>query len=105
MSENTIVEFSGRDGLSDPLNDLLKKGAEALLAAAIEAEVDTLLAGLKDRQTPEGRAGVVRNGYHPERDVQTGIGPVKVKIPKVRAKTGAPVSFHSALMPPYVRKT
>lgn len=105
MSENTIVEFTGRDDLSDPLNDLLKKGAEALLAAAIEAEVDTLLAGLKDRRTPGGRAGVVRNGHHPERDIQTGIGPVKVKIPKVRAKTGAPVSFHSALVPPYVRKT
>ena len=72
MSEDTIVEFSGRDGLSDPLTDLLKKGAIALLAVAIEEEVEKLLADLKDRRTPDGRAGVVRNGYHPERDVQTG---------------------------------
>ena len=105
MEENTIVEFTGRDSLSDPLNDLLKKGAEQLLSAAIEVEVKTLLARFEDRRTAEGRAGVVRNGYHPERAVQTGIGPVTVKIPKVRAKKGAPVSFQSALVPPYVRKT
>jgi putative transposase len=105
MYDTSIIEFTGRDQLSDPLNDLLKTGAEKLLSAAIEAEVETLLASLKSRRTSEDRAGVVRNGYHPEREIQTGIGPVKVKIPKVRAKTGAPVSFRSALVPPYVRKT
>ena len=48
---------------------------------------------------------MVRNGYLPERQLQTGIGPVTVKIPKVRAKTGEPVTFRSAVVPPYVRKT
>lgn len=105
MDETTIVDFTGRDQLGDPLNDLLKKGAEKLLGAAIEAEVEALLDGLKGRRTADDCAGVVRNGYHPERAVQTGIGPVKVKIPKVRAKTGTPVRFRSALVPPYVRKT
>ncbi len=28
-----------------------------------------------------------------------------VRIPKVRAKTGEPVTFRSALVPPYVRRT
>ena len=28
-----------------------------------------------------------------------------VKVPKVRSKTGEPVTFQSALVPPYVRKT
>lgn len=63
------------------------------------------MARFEDRRTAEGHAGVVRNGYHPERAVQTGIGPVTVKIPKVRAKSGTPVSFRSALVPPYVCKT
>ena len=49
--------------------------------------------------------GVVRNGYLPSRELQTGLGPVTVKIPKVRAKTGEVVTFRSALVPPYVRKT
>ncbi len=58
-----------------------------------------------DRRLEDGRAGVVRNGYLPEREIQTGIGPVTVQIPKIRSKTGAPVTFRSALVPPYVRKT
>ncbi|RRS36773.1 MAG: hypothetical protein NV67_04895, partial [Gammaproteobacteria bacterium (ex Lamellibrachia satsuma)] len=49
--------------------------------------------------------GVVRNGYLPERELQTGMGPVTVRIPKVRAKTGKPLTFRSSLVPPYVRKT
>ena len=56
-------------------------------------------------RTEDGRAGVVRNGYLPERKLQTGVGPVTVRIPKVRSKTGEPVTFRSALVPPYVRKT
>lgn len=36
--------------------------------------------------------------------MQTGIGPVTVTVPKVRSKTGKPITFHSALVPPYVRK-
>lgn len=55
--------------------------------------------------TEEGKAAVVRNGCHPERDIQTGICPVTVKIPKVRNRAGDPVVFHSALVPPYIGKT
>ena len=62
------------------------------------------MAEFSERRTPNGRAAVVRSGYHPERAVQTGIGPVTVKVPKVRAKNGKPVTFRSALVPPYVRK-
>ena len=47
----------------------------------------------------------MRNGYQPERDLQTSLGPVAVKIPKVRSKTGKPVTFRAALVPPYIRKT
>ena len=47
----------------------------------------------------------VRSGYHPERQIQTGIGPVTVQVPKVRSRDGKPASFRSALVPPYVRKT
>lgn len=57
------------------------------------------------RTLADGKSAVVRNGYLPEREIQTGIGPVSVKIPKVRAKDGAPVTFRSALVPPYIRKT
>ncbi|MFK7882418.1 IS256 family transposase [Roseobacter sp.] len=104
MYDTTIIEFAGRDAVSDPLTELLRKGARELLQTAVEAELEAFLAQFADHRTPEGRAAVVRNGHHRERAVQTGIGPVKVRIPKVRSKTGAPVSFKSALVPPYVRK-
>ncbi|PLW77267.1 hypothetical protein C0081_10610 [Cohaesibacter celericrescens] len=75
MEENTIVEFNGRDAVIDPLTDLLRKGARQLLQTAIEAELVSFLNEFRDQKTPDGLAGVVRNGHHPERAVQTGIGP------------------------------
>ena len=57
------------------------------------------------RRLEDGRAAVIGNGHHPERQIQTGIGPVTVQVPKVRSRDGKPVSFRSALVPPYVRKT
>jgi hypothetical protein len=104
MNDYTIIEFAGRDTVSDTLTDLLRKGARELLQTAVEAELDAFLTEFAKHRTPEGRAAVVRNGHHPERAVQTGIGPVTVQIPKVRSKTSAPVAFRSALIPPYVRK-
>jgi hypothetical protein len=44
------------------------------------------MAELWERRLPDGRQAVVRNGYHPERQVQTGIGPVTVQIPKIRTR-------------------
>ena len=105
MSKSNLIEFAGRAGSTDPLTELLRSGARQLLQQAIEGEVQALLASHSDRILEDGRAGVVRNGYQPEREIQTGIGPVTVQIPKVRAKTGEPVTFRSALVPPYVRKT
>ena len=105
MDDSTIINFAGRDAVCDPLTDLLRKGARELLQAEVEAERDAFLATFSERRTADGRAAVVGSGYHhPERAVQTGIGPVTVKVPKVRAKDGRPVTFRSALVPPYVRK-
>ena len=105
MEKSNVIELKGRAESTDPLTELLRSGARQLLQHAIETEVQVLVAAHSDRTLEDGRAGVVRNGYQPEREIQTGIGPVTVKTPKVRAKTGEPVTFRSALVPPYVRKT
>ncbi len=102
MDKNTVVEFAGRQETVDPLTELLRRGARELLQKAVEAELSTFMEEFQNRRLDDGRAAVVRNGYLPERDIQTGIGPVKV--PKVRSKDGKPVTFRSALVPPYVRK-
>jgi transposase-like protein len=105
MSKNTVVELSGRDAGRDELTELIRAGARKLIAQALEAEVSELLSAFTEERDAQGRSAVVRNGYQPAREIQTGIGPVTVQVPKVRSRTGKPVSFHSALVPPYVRKT
>lgn len=105
MRKSNVIELEGRDASLDPLTELLRTGARQLIQQAVEVELQQLLSGHAERRLSDGRAGVVRNGHLPEREIQTGLGPVSVKIPKVRAKTGEPVTFRSALVPPYVRKT
>jgi transposase-like protein len=87
------------------LRDLLREGARALIRQAVEAEFEEHLSRYDGVVTIDGRRLVVRNGHQPERMIQTGIGPVAVKIPKARSRTGGSVAFRSALVPPYIRKT
>lgn len=105
MSKSNVVGFAGREEHSDSLTELLRQGARQLIEQAVEAELGEFMASLGDRRLSNGRAAIVRNGYQPAREIQTGIGPVTVKVPKVRAKDGRPVTFRSALVPPHVRKT
>ena len=104
MQECTKTEQEDRGG-TDSLTDLIRTGAQQLLAQALKAEVADLLASYVDQRDEQGHARVVLSGHHPKRDIQTGIGPVTVQVPKVRSRQGTPVTFHSALVPPYVRKT
>ena len=105
METTNIVDFARRDGMTDALTELLKTGARALIASAVETELASYMAQFSELRTEAGHAAVVRNGHHPARPFQTGIGPVSVRIPKVRSKDGTPVTFRSALVPPYVRRT
>lgn len=94
-------------GARDVLTDLLRKGAVDLLSTAVQAEVAGWIdshAGVVDDQ---GRRRVVRNGFLPEREIVTGIGPVKVKQPRVHDRRPADEreKFTSAILPPYLRKT
>ncbi len=104
MSNNNVIEINNRDTITDALTDMLRTGAQQLIQQAVQVELAEFMGHYTDRLTDEGKAAVVRNGYQPERKILTGIGSVSVKIPKVRAKDGKPVTFHSALVPPYVRK-
>jgi len=105
MKKTNVLEFAGRDTISDALTDLLRPGAQQLITQAVEAELVALLSQHSERRTEDGNAVVVCNGHLPARQLQTGLEPVTVKVPKVCSKTGEPVTFRSALVPPYVRKT
>ena len=88
MSKGNLNGPEGRETIGDPVTELLRVGAQQLIQQAVEAELAERLSQHGDRRTETGNAGVVRNGYLPERELQTGLGPVTVQIPKVRAKTG-----------------
>lgn len=104
MSKSNVVEFASRAGI-DLLTEVCREGAVKMLMGAIEAEVQAFLDQFEGQVSEDGRAAVVRNGYLPARELQTGIGPMTIKVPKVRSRTGEPVTFRSALVPPYVRKS
>jgi len=107
MTETTITPLPDPSGFSpDPLTDILRSGARRLIEQAAEAELTALLAAHADDETEDGRPRVVRHGYLPEREIMTGIGPVPVKVPRVRDRRDGEekVRFTSAILPPYLRK-
>jgi transposase-like protein len=75
------------------------------LAQAIEVEIARLLAPYAAQREGQGRQALVRHGYLPEREGQTGIGAVRVKGPRVRDRSGAGIRLHSALLPPALRRS
>jgi hypothetical protein len=77
MSESAKPEQEER-GRNDSLTDMIRTGAQQLIAQALKAEVVALLATYADQQDEQGRARVVLNGHYPARAIQTGIGPVTV---------------------------
>ena len=106
MQQDTVIPFPHPQlTAEDPFTAVLRQGAQRLLAQAIEVEVAMLLAQYADRQDTQGRQAIVRNGYLPEREVQTGLGAVRVKVPRVRDRSGAGIRFHSALLPPSIRRS
>ena len=90
--------------INDPLSELLRVGARGLIAQAVEAELAMMLMKHEDKTLPDGRAAVVRNGYLPERTIQTGLGDVDVRVPKVRDRSKTGIKFNSDLLPPYLKR-
>ena len=108
-SSSTVVSLRQHDAVDDPLTAVLRSGARRLLAEAIEAEADAFLATMKGVQLPDGRDRLVRHGHGPERQVQTGIGPVAVQRVRLRdrgaGETGERIGFSSAILPRWARRT
>ena len=82
MKKNNVVELTKPETQSDMLTDLLVTGAHDMLHKAIEVEVAAFVQSYEDRLTDTGRQAVVRSGYQPERSLETGLGPVTIKVPK-----------------------
>jgi putative transposase len=109
MSNNNVIDLKNPEPfVDDPLTAILRKGAQKLLAQALETEIEIFLNQYKEIKDDLGRQRIVRNGYRPERPIQSGIGPVPVKAPRVRDRQTDPskrIHFSSSILPPYLRKT
>jgi transposase-like protein len=101
-----VIRFPERSS-GDPLSEVLREGARKMLASAIEAEIQVYLSVRAHLTDAEGRRCVVRNGYLPERTIQTPLGEVPVGQPRVRDRrpVGQRETFQSSILPPYLRRT
>ena len=79
MTNHTVVALEKPEFGRDLLTELLRDGAHRLIEQAVQAELEEWLGSYSGRRLADGRVGVVRNGYHPERRIVTGIGPVTVQ--------------------------
>jgi putative transposase len=81
------------------LEEILRAGARRLLQQAIENEVEEYIERYKDQRDEKNRRVVKRNGYLPQRQIQTGLGSLEIEQPRIRG-----TSFTSAILPKYMRR-
>jgi putative transposase len=108
VTDTNVFQLSQPGTFADPLTEVLRNGARALLTHAVEAELATLLSGHADKLTDDGRQRLVRHGHLPERKIMTGIGPVAVRCPRLRdrgCEGSGRIRFSSAILPPYARRS
>jgi transposase-like protein len=108
VTDTNVFRLVQPGTFTDSLTEVLRHGARALLAQAVETEVAGFLAEHADKRSEDGRRRLVRHGHLPERSVMTGIGPVEARVPRVRDRLGAGddrIRFTSAILPPYARRS
>jgi len=103
-----VLAFRAQFDERSPLDQIIRDGAQRMLQAAIEAEVDEFLITHDDRLDEHGNRLVVRNGRQPARQILTGAGKLEVQQPRVRDKSQPSkerVTFTSKILPPYLRRS
>ena len=105
-----VPEDDARQEFALTLDEICRRGAERMLAVALEAEVDAYLERHRDERDSRGRALVVRNGSARGRTVVAGAGAIAVRAPRVDDRrvdpaTGERSRFASSILPPYARRS
>ena len=104
---NNVVEFNDSAQVQSSrsaLDELLRTGAQQILQAAIQNEVAEYIQAHASLLDQKGRRLVVRNGYLPERELQSPLGNVSIRQPRVDDRR-PDHKFLSRLLPPYLRRT
>ena len=104
MNSVANIEIKNPRKSNSPLEELLIQGAQKMLQIAIENEVNEYCNQFQYLKDEKGFRTIVRNGYLPERKIQSGIGPVTVRQPRVRDRKNQ-IKFSSAILPKYMRRS
>ncbi len=92
MPQDNVIDIKKPESvINDPITTVLRNGARRLLAQALEAEIEVFINQYTDLKDELGRRRIVRNGFMPERKIQSGIGSVPVKAPRVWDRHSAPL--------------
>ncbi len=106
MKSDNVIPLTSPDEIETSrsvLEEIARTGAIKMLQAALVAEADELIHRFSNIVDDEGKRVVVRNGYLPEREIVTGLGPMPVKKPRVRDRSGER-QFTSKILPPFLRR-
>ena len=105
MRENNISSIKDKGLFADELTMILRQGAQTMLKQAVEEEIAEFMAKHAGLVDTAGHPQVVRNGYLPERTIQTGLGDINVQVPKSRDRSKQGLCFRSQLLPPCLKRT
>lgn len=107
MDKSTVFEMKNLEKDGDNLTEIARIGARKMLRLALEAEIELFLETHEHHKLSDGKDRFVRNGYLPERGVQTGIGDLKVSVPRVRDRGTIKddIQFYSSIVPKYLRRS
>jgi putative transposase len=104
MCNHTTFSETIRDEIHLSLDELARRGAQRMLALALQAEVDEYIRRHEGERDENGHALVVRNGRSRERTIHCGAGELKIQAPRVHDKRPEQ-HFTSSILPPYMRKS
>ena len=104
MNNDTTLINEVRAEIHLSLDDLVQRGAQRMLEAALQAEVDQYICRHTQERDENGHALVVRNGRSQARTLHCGAGQLKLRPPRIHDKR-AGQTFTSSILPPYMRKT
>lgn len=108
MNNSKVIEIKNPElKNTDVLTDILRSSAKQMLACAIETELQEFLANNSHLLAPNNKLRIVRNGYLPERQITTGIGPIDIKMPRTRDRGNNTdkINFISSIIPKHLRRS
>ncbi len=101
----TLVFNPASATVKESLEGLIRDNMRLMLDDILQEELARYLEEMSGKTLADGRASIVRNGYHRERTLQTGLGPVEVHVPRTRNRAGDRENFQSAIIPRYKRRS